>query len=40
MNNTKSDNYQNNIKHVMTDNKIDSNNDKIIYVDKDKRAVL
>jgi hypothetical protein len=39
MNNTNSDNYQNNTKHDMTDNKIDSNNDKIVYVDKGKSAV-
>ena len=29
MNNTNSDNYQNNTKDSMIDNKIDSNNDKI-----------
>jgi hypothetical protein len=39
MSNTSSDNYQNNTKNAMTDNRIDSNNDKIVYVDKGKSAV-
>jgi hypothetical protein len=39
MNNTNSDNYQNNTKHVIMDNKIDSNNDKIIYVDKKEKTI-
>jgi hypothetical protein len=39
MNNTNSDNYQNNTTHAMTDNKIDSNNDKIVYVDKKEKTI-
>ncbi|HEY0580128.1 MAG TPA: hypothetical protein VGC75_05425, partial [Candidatus Nitrosocosmicus sp.] len=39
MNSNNEDNYQNNIKNVNADNKIDINNDKIIYMDKDKGSV-
>jgi hypothetical protein len=39
MDSNNADNYQNNIKNVNTDNKIDINNDKIIYMDKDKGSV-